>query len=145
MNTLALVLSIVGGGGLIGLLSTIVKICMDYQKLKSAKEQMENAIQGQKTKTNALVSDFNLIHSDFMQMKLRIDENAKRDAEEREKSARKFDELYNSRNSTNETLIKLTTTVESLVATMSDKFETINFKIDEIKSDLRELQNDCKR
>lgn len=140
MSTLALVLSIVGGGGLIGLLSTIVKISMDYQKLKSAKEQMDNAIQGQKTKTNALVNDFNLIHSDFIQMKLKIDENAKRDIEEREKNARKFDELFNSRNLTNETLIKLTTTVESLVATMSDKFETINFKIDEIKSDLRELQ-----
>lgn len=140
MSTLALVLSIIGGGGLIGLLSTIVKISMDYQKLKSAKEQMDNAIQGQKTKTNALVNDFNLIHSDFIQMKLKIDENAKRDIEEREKNARKFDELFNSRNLTNETLIKLTTTVESLVATMSDKFETINFKIDEIKSDLRELQ-----
>lgn len=140
MSTLALVLSIIGGGGLIGLLSTIVKISMDYQKLKSAKEQMDNAIQGQKTKTNALVNDFNLIHSDFIQMKLKIDENAKRDIEEREKNARKFDELFNSRNLTNETLIKLTTTVESLVATMSDKFETINFKIDEIKSDLRDLQ-----
>lgn len=137
MNTLSLVLSIIGGGGLLGLITTIVKICMDYQKLKSSKETMEKTIEGQKVKTNALVNDFTLIHSDFLQLKMRVDENEKRDAEERKSSSQKFNELYNSRNQTNESLIKLTSTVENLVTLMSNNFDSINKKIEEIKQDLK--------
>lgn len=140
MSTLSLALSIIGGGGLLGLITTIVKICMDYQKLKSSKENMERLMDSQKTKTNALLNDFNLIHSDFMQLKMRIDENEKRDVEERKSNSNKFNELYNSRNKTNESLIKLTSTVENLVTLMSNKFDAINVKIDEIKKELKEVK-----
>lgn len=145
MSTLSLVLSIIGGGGLLGLVTTLVKISMDYQKLKSSKENMEKMLDSQKTKTNALLNDFTLIHSDFMQLKMRVDENERRDAEERKSNSNKFNELYNSRNQTNESLIKLTSTVENLVTLMSNNFDAINKKFEEIKQDIKGNRNDSKR
>lgn len=145
MSTLSLVLSIIGGGGLLGLVTTLVKISMDYQKLKSSKENMEKMLDSQKTKTNALLNDFTLIHSDFMQLKMRVDENERRDTEERKSNSNKFNELYNSRNQTNESLIKLTSTVENLVTLMSNNFDAINKKFEEIKQDIKGNRNDSKR
>jgi uncharacterized protein YeaC (DUF1315 family) len=102
LQTVVTIISIIGGGGLVGLLTGLVRISMDYQRLKSVVEQ-----------------------------------NERRDEEERKENALKFNELYNSRNTTNEALVRLTTTVEMLVTTMSDKFETVYQKIDEIKQEIK--------
>ena len=102
LQTVVTIFSIIGGGGLVGLLTGLVRISMDYQRLKSVVEQ-----------------------------------NERRDEEERKENALKFNELYNSRNTTNEALVRLTTTVEMLVTTMSDKFETVYQKIDEIKQEIK--------
>lgn len=102
LQSIVTIISVIGGGGLVGLLTGLVRISMDYQKLKSVVEQ-----------------------------------NERRDEEERKENALKFNELYNSRNTTNEALVRLTTTVEMLVTTMSDKFETVYQKIDEIKQEIK--------
>lgn len=94
----ATVISIVGGGGILGLLGKVVNMSMRYQELLS-----------------------------------RVEQNEKRDEEERKENALKFNELYNSRNKTNETLIELTTTVKMMVQNMDQQFVSLNKKIDELK------------
>lgn len=94
----ATVISIVGGGGILGLLGKVVNMSMRYQELLS-----------------------------------RVEQNEKRDEEERKDNALKFNELYNSRNKTNETLIELTTTVKMMVQNMDQQFVSLNKKIDELK------------
>lgn len=85
-------------GGIVGILAYVVKISMDYQRIKS-----------------------------------RIDQNEKRDEEERRENALKFNELYNSRNKTNETLTELTTTVKMLVSNINQQFTSLDKKIDELR------------
>lgn len=94
----ATVISIVGGGGILGLLGKVVNMSMRYQELLS-----------------------------------RVEQNEKRDEEERKDNALKFNELYNSRNKTNETLVELTTTVKMMVQNMDQQFVSLNKKIDELK------------
>lgn len=97
MSDLSMVLSIVIG--FVGLLAYVVKVSMDYQKLKS-----------------------------------RLEQNEKRDEEERKENALKFNELYNSRNKTNETLTELTTTVKMLVSNINQQFTSLDKKIDELRN-----------
>ena len=47
---------------------------------------------------------------------------------------KKFDELFDSRNKTNEALVELTTTVKMLVSSINQQFSNLEKKIDEIKS-----------
>lgn len=98
LTILATVLSILGGGGVIGLIGKILKMGMQYQDLLN-----------------------------------RVKHNEERDEEERRNNAEKFNELYNSRNKTNEALIELTTTVKMMISNMDQQFVSLNKKIDELK------------
>jgi seryl-tRNA synthetase len=106
ISLIATILGIIGGGGLVGLLGKVIKMSMDYQKLKSDLQQ-----------TQSLIS-----------------QNSKRDEEERKENALKFNELYNSRNKTNEALVELTTTVKMMVTNIDQQFCSLNKKIDELKA-----------
>lgn len=96
MSEVSVIISLIGG--IVGILAYVVKISMDYQRIKS-----------------------------------RIDQNEKRDEEERRENALKFNELYNSRNKTNETLTELTTTVKMLVSNINQQFTSLDKKIDELR------------
>lgn len=96
MSEVSVIIGLIGG--IIGILAYVVKISMDYQRIKS-----------------------------------RLDQNEKRDEEERRENALKFNELYNSRNKTNETLTELTTTVKMLVSNINQQFTSLDKKIDELR------------
>ena len=130
LTTIATIIGILGGGGLVGIISALIKVTMDYQKQKSKSETLEGTVTKQQI-------DLDAIQIEFEQLKTKFAQNEKRDEEERKENALKFNELYNSRNTTNETLARLTTTVEMLVSTMSEKFDTVYKKIDEIKKEIK--------
>lgn len=86
---------------------------MDYAKLKSKLEQNEDNDKRERS---------NIIK--------RLDENEVR-------YSKKFDELFDSRNKTNETLIELTTTLKLMTSNMNQQFSNLEKKIDEIKNKKR--------
>lgn len=96
LRTLSVTIGVITG--LLAILGYVVKISMDYQKLKT-----------------------------------KVEQNEERDKEERESNNRKFTELYNSRNQTNEALIELTTTVKLMTTTLNQQFDRLDKKIDELK------------
>lgn len=72
----------------------------------------------------------------------RVAQNEKRDEEERQSNALKFNELYNSRNKTNEALVELTTTVKMMVSNIDQQFSSLNKKIDELNKTKKRGSND---
>lgn len=72
---------------------------------------------------------------DYTRLKDRVEQNEERDKEERDKNAAKFQELYDSRNSTREDIVKITAILESV----ADKLSSLERKIDELKHDVRNM------
>lgn len=83
--------------------------------------------------------------SKFSKLEQRMDQNEKRDEEERASNKEKFTELYNSRNQTSDNLIKLTANVEMLVQQMTSNFtalkDQMDLKFQNLQEDIRELKN----
>lgn len=102
-SVLTTVLSILGGGGLLGLAARCLRLGMKFQDLLS-----------------------------------RVEANEKRDIEEREKNEKKFAELFQSRNKTNETLVELTTTVKMMASTFNQQFANLNKKLDELRLEVHQ-------
>lgn len=73
--------------------------------------------------------------SKYQDLVTRVTQNEERDKEERSKTELKFNELYTSRNKTNETLVELSTTMKMMFSNMDNQFAQLNKKIDEIKKD----------
>lgn len=67
---------------------------------------------------------------DYQRLKTRFEENEKRDEEERRSNQRKFEELYNSRNKTNEALTELTTTIKMMNCNIDQQLKNLEKKID---------------
>lgn len=67
----------------------------------------------------------------------RVEQNERRDEEERKRNSEKFTELYNSRNKTNEALVELTTTVKLMVTNMDQQFSSLNKKIDDLAKEVK--------
>lgn len=73
--------------------------------------------------------------SKYQDLVTRVTQNEERDKEERTKTDAKFNELYISRNKTNETLVELSTTIKMMINNMDTQFAQLNKKIDEIKAE----------
>lgn len=71
---------------------------------------------------------------DYQRLKTRFEENEKRDEEERHSNQRKFEELYNSRNKTNEALTELTTTIKMMNCNIDQQLKNLEKKIDSLGS-----------
>lgn len=71
---------------------------------------------------------------DYQRLKTRFEENEKRDEEERHANQRKFEELYNSRNKTNEALTELTTTIKMMNCNIDQQLKNLEKKIDSLGS-----------
>ena len=80
----------------------------------------------------------------FSKMKTEIEENKKRDEEERCNNQRKFQELYESRNKTNDTLTELTTTIKMLIGNMDKQFATIDKQFSSLDKKIDELKEHVK-
>lgn len=83
---------------------------------------------------------------DYSRLKTKLEQNEADDKREREtikkqieeiekRNSKKFDDLFDSRNKTNETLIELTTTIKMMTANMTTQFTNLEKKIDELKKD----------
>lgn len=72
---------------------------------------------------------------DYAKLKTRVEQNESRDIEERTANARKFTELYASRNQTNETLKELTTTLKFLTQNIDVQFRNLEIKVDALKGE----------
>lgn len=99
---------------------------MSYQKLKSSNEKLENNLQ-------KLQIDFDALQINYSQTVTKVEQNEKRDEEERLSNSTKFRELFDSRNATNEALTELTTTVKMLCSSINQQFNQLDKKIDELK------------
>lgn len=81
-----------------------------------------------------LQKDFETLNIDYSQTKTKFNQNEKRDEEERSNNEKRFNELYTSRNQTNEVLTELSTTVKMLMQNINTQFQQLDKKIDELKS-----------
>lgn len=84
------------------------------------------------------------ISSDYAKLKTDFENNKMRDEEERQKNERKFQELYNSRNNTNDTLVELSTTLKMFATNIEQQFGLLDKKIEELKNEhIRGCPKDC--
>lgn len=126
IHTVVSIISIIGGGGLIGIIGKVIKMSMEYQKLKTKTDLLDSNFL-------ALQKNYETLTLDYNQIKTRFENNEKRDEEERKENNAKFAELYNSRNKTNETLTELSTTIKMLVSNINQQFEMLDKKIDSLR------------
>lgn len=99
---------------------------MSYSKLKENLISAEEKIKEQ----DKIVTQTS---SDLTALKVIIENNSKRDEEERQKTSKKFDELYASKNKTNEVLAELNTTIKMMINNFDNQFKNLDKKIDELK------------
>lgn len=64
-----------------------------------------------------------------------MENNSKRDEEERLKNAKKFDDLFTSRNKTNEAITELTTTIKMMVGNFDNQFKNLEKMISDLRKE----------
>lgn len=114
----------------IGILAYVVKISMDYSKVKTKCESYEMKLTVLETICQKISQDMTTIQAEFKN-------NQKRDDEERAENNKKFEELYRSRNKTNDILVELSTTVKMLGSNIEQQFNSLEKKIDEYRSQIK--------
>lgn len=93
---------------------------------------------------SALVAYIVKISMDYAKLKTDFENNRKRDEETRAENDKKFSELYNSRNRTNDTLVELSTTLKMVATNIEQQFNSLDKKIDELKAEHRKgCTKDC--
>lgn len=101
---------------------------MDYARLKTETESL-------KLKVGVLETNYSGISSDVTKLGTDFNNNKTRDDEERKDNNKKFEELYNSRNKTNDVLVELSTTVKMFGTSMEQQFNSLEKKIDELRAE----------
>lgn len=137
IRSLDVVLSILGGlATLVGFLAYIVKISMDYAKVKAETEKtQEKMLELEKEHKEDVDSIKQEFEERFVSAKNYYSTQVK---ELKENNAVKFKELYESRNKTEVCLAELTSTVKMLVQNMDKQFSSLEKKIDEISKRIGE-------
>lgn len=111
------------------LIGYIVKISISYSKLKSEQRNISSDIDLLKSCSEANTSKLSILSNKFATIDILVSENSKKF----EKSEKKFDELFASRNKTNEVLAELNTTIRLLVSNIDKQFENLDTKIEDLK------------
>lgn len=121
---------------ILALIGYIIKITIDYAKVKHNQEEIQNNQTELKTKQSELKSNIDLIEattlSEFPVLKEKITQLEKEFNKETEKNSRNFKDLFDSRTETQSALTELTTTVKILVQNMDKQFQSIETKLDGI-------------
>lgn len=120
-----LVTTISAVGGVLAVLGYVVKISMDYAKVKAE----------QKILKQEMVEVEQRLEESFTGVKQYYTEQFK---EIKKSNSEKFKELYNSRNKTEICLAELTSTIKMLVQNMDKQYSSIEKKIDEISKRIGE-------
>lgn len=111
---------------LAGLLAYVVKISMSYSRLQTHVKELKETISSISTDNTQLKQHVNTLE-------IIMENNNKRDEEERIKTSKKFDELYASKNKTNEVLTELNTTIKMMISNFDKQFTNLDKKIDDLK------------
>lgn len=120
-----LVTTISAVGGVLAVLGYVVKISMDYARVKAE----------QKILKQEMVEVEQRLEESFTGVKQYYTEQFK---EIKKSNSEKFKELYNSRNKTEICLAELTSTIKMLVQNMDKQYSSIEKKIDEISKRIGE-------
>lgn len=113
---------------IIGLLAYVVKISMDYSKLKTENDTLKKESADFKNRLSELEKDYRAI-------KTEVENNKERDEETRKENNKKFNELYDSRNKANDVLTELTTTLKMISQNIDQRFISLEKKIDELRGE----------
>ena len=109
-----------------GLVAYVVKISISYGKTQS---QLSDVIK----MSTQLKEENSTIKDKVSILEIVVENNSKRDEEERLKSCKKFDDLYASKNKTNEVITELTTTIKLMMNNFDSQFRNLDKKIDELR------------
>lgn len=109
-----------------GLVAYVVKISISYGKMQS---QLSDVIK----MSTQLKEENSTIKDKVSVLDIVVENNSKRDEEERLKSCKKFDDLYASKNKTNEVITELTTTIKLMMNNFDSQFRNLDKKIDELR------------
>lgn len=82
------------------------------------------------------------LSADYSRLKTKLETTEKAISQMGDNSTRKFEELYNSRNKTNETLVELTTTIKLLVSSMDEKFNSFNNQFEKLERKIDDMKED---
>lgn len=143
-RSLEVVLSVLGGLATIaGLVAYIVKISMDYAKVKAEQIKLQEKIVEVESEYKEEIAEVtetieqvkNDFEESFSGVKKYYSEQYK---SLKESNSEKFKELYQSRNKTEVCLAELTSTVKMLVQNMDKQFSTIEKKIDDLSKKMGE-------
>ena len=118
---------------LCALVAYIVKISFSYSKLKEEQKQNNDDIDFLKTCNDVNTKQISLMQNKINTLEIFIQTNTKKLDDCEKKNSQKFDELFNSRNKTNEVLAELNTTIRMLVQNLNSQFENLDSKIEELK------------
>lgn len=118
---------------LCALVAYIVKISFSYSKLKEEQKQNNDDIDFLKTCNDVNTKQISLMQNKINTLEIFIQTNTKKLDDYEKKNSQKFDELFNSRNKTNEVLAELNTTIRMLVQNLNSQFENLDSKIEELK------------
>lgn len=118
---------------LCALIAYIVKISFSYSKLKEEQKKADESIDFLKTCNDVNTKQISLAQTKLSTLEIFIQGNTKKLDECEKKNSQKFDELFNSRNKTNEVLAELNTTIRMLVSNINTQFENLDNKIEELK------------
>ena len=103
-----------------------MKISISYGKTQS---QLSDVI-----KMAARLNEENCAIKDKVSvLEIVVENNSKRDEEERLKSRKKFDDLYASKDKTNAAITELTTTIRLMMNNFDSQFRNLDKKIDELR------------
>lgn len=104
---------------------------MDYARVKVENENLKVKVQILEQNHSTARADLDRQITDFKNL-------LKRTEDDRKSNGEKFAELFTSRNETKETLVELSATVKSLVANITQQYQNLEKKFDELKQELKE-------
>lgn len=139
--------------GTLAIVAYIVKLSVDYSRLKSKVEHLAENTDEAESEIEELEKDsrekINAIHNSvsniegrlnaFANFETKLKHVSDRQEEDRQKNSEKFAEFYSHRDETKETLIKLTSSFESMLKMFNERFGRIESQNASIEAQVRDL------
>lgn len=118
----------------------MVKISTSFSKIKESQKNSSDDIDLLKSQNDVNTKQISLMQNKISTLEVFIQANTKRLEEDETKNAKKFDELFSSRNKSNEILTELNTTIRMLVSNLDSKFDNLDDKFNNLNNKIEELK-----
>lgn len=138
VTTLSLIVGLVIS--LCALFGYVVKISTSFSKIKETQKNSSDDIDLLKSQNDVNTKQISLMQNKISTLEVFIQANTKRLEENETKNAKKFDELFSSRNKSNEILTELNTTIRMLVSNLDSKFDNLDDKFNNLNNKIEELK-----